>query len=352
MRECCEMNAPLRRLAVIVLGCLAFNSASPLLSAAEPTLVDLDRDPLLERAIFQRMVEHPDHHVRFSAAGAASNNVDFELGKADQWFIEGQRYGGDLVEAGLLMSDRKLTETGWKVLDWGFARQAADGGFGDTGDPFHSTSFFVEATARALWFAERLKAPDASQRIRHFGPKLSAAAHWMLQPRASGRGLANNRPYTHRRWLVAAAWGLAGRVTKDPKLTAAAAEIAREGISLQQADGVNLEKGGFDVSYQAVGLMFAARYCTVCDDLELRKSIATMLSRGLDYELTKIDAEGQIDTEGSTRVTSETGRSGAAKTVDNKAVLVALVYGAKLLDRPDCQQAAERVARHLRWIKN
>ncbi len=143
--------------------------------------------------------------------------------------------------------------------------------------------------------------------MKHYRPKLAAAARWMLRPDVLKPGLKNNEPYTHRRWLVAAAWGLAGRVTDDTELAAASARLVRDGVALQQADGVNPEKGGFDVSYQAVGLMFAARYYTVCDDPSLRKSIATTLSRGLKYELTKIDAEGQIDVAGSTRVTSETG---------------------------------------------
>src|SRR5581483_10994811 len=109
----------------------------------------------LDRAIFQRLVSHPDHHVRFAESGAASSNVEAERDASDKWFIESQRSGGDLVEAGLLCDDEKLTALGWKILDWGFARQSDDGGFAGTGDPFHSTSFFVEASARAVLITQQ-----------------------------------------------------------------------------------------------------------------------------------------------------------------------------------------------------
>lgn len=322
------------------------------LSAAEPTLVMLDRDPLLDRAIFQRMASHPDHHIRFAESGAASSNVDWEKNPDKPWYIEAQRYGGDLVEAGLLTNNPRLVDLGWTIIDWGFARQASDGGFGDTGDPFHSTSFFVEATARALLVARQLSAPDAEARAEHYGPKLAAAARWMREPRVIDRGLKNNRPYAHRRWLLAAAWGEAAGVLHDAALDEAAEQQARDGLALQQGDGVNPEKDGFDVSYQAVGLLMAERYLTVCNDARLRASIRKMLSKGLDCELEKIDASGAIDSAGSTRVNSETGRSGAAKTVDHKAIVFSLIYGAKLLNRPDCYVAAERVTRNLRWIKD
>lgn len=331
---------------------LVFWAAASSVVGAEPTLIALDRDPLLERAIFSRMAKAPDHHVRFAASGAASSNVDFEHKAADHWFIESQRGGAELVEAGLVSRDRDVEQMGWKILDWGFARQKTDGGFGDTGDPFHSTSFFVEAAARSVLLARQTGDPSASRLAAHYGPKIAAAAAWMRRPEVLERGLKNNQPYTHRRWLVAATWGLAADVTHNTELARAAAESARDGLALQRPDGVNPEKQGFDVSYQAVGLLFAARYDTVCHDAALRASIRDMLQRGLAWTCSKIDADGAVQVEGSTRVTTELARSGAAKTVDYRAIVTALVYGARLTNRPEFYDAAGRVARHVHWIKD
>ncbi len=318
---------------------------------AEEGLAALDRSPLLDSAVFQRLVSHPHHHIRFAESGAASSNVDADLAGSGPWFIEAQRYGADLVEAGLVCGSPETAALGWRVIDWGFDRQAADGGFAGTGDPFHSTSFFVESVARALLLTEDVTPSDAVAKREHYAPKLAAAAAWMRRDDVLRRGLANNTPYTHRRWLVAAAWGLTARVTHDEPLAHAAAESARAGLALQRSDGVNPEKNGFDVSYQALGLLMAERYLMVCDDPELRRAIEGMLDRGIAWELTKIRDDGSVDTGGSTRVTTETGRSGAAKTVDNKAIVLALTYAGRQLGRDDCLQAATTVARHLRWIK-
>ncbi|HEY5312029.1 MAG TPA: hypothetical protein VIK18_05895 [Pirellulales bacterium] len=340
------------RLAIGCAGLLLALAATVEAEPAIPTVAELDREPLIERAIMLRLARTPDHHVRFSDSGAASSNVDYEQQAADHWFIENQRYGADLVEAGLIAGNPEVSQLGWKILDWGFARQQPNGGFGDTGDPFHSTSFFVEAAARAVLCARQAGDRNAQQLAARYAPKIAAAAHWMLRPDVLKRGLKNNQPYTHRRWLVAAAWGLAGEVTGEAELSRAAADMARDGLKLQLADGVNPEKAGYDVSYQAVGLLMAARYYTVCRDRALRDQVRGMLSRGLDWEVGKIDAAGEVSLAGSTRITSESGRSGAAKTLDTKAIVMALANGTQITGRSKFKDAALHVARHVRWIKD
>jgi hypothetical protein len=320
--------------------------------AAEVTMLALEGDELLDRAIWTGLARRPLNHVHFAPSGAAGGNVEYENKTADKWFIEGQRYGADLVEAGLLRDNPEILEAGWKAIDWGFQRQSVDGGFAGTGDPFHSTSFFVEATARALLLSQQAHFAGSEALRRKYAPRLKLAAQWMLEPKVLSRGKSNNRPYVHRRWLVAAAWGLTAKITGDKELLAAAAESARDGISLQLPDGVNPEKDGFDVSYQAVGVMFAARYYTVCEDPKLRDEIKKMITRALDWERTKIDAEGQVTVEGSTRVTTEVSRSGTAKTIDYKAIITALVMGSELTGRAEFREAAWRVARGRNWIKD
>lgn len=335
-------------------ACLLAGLIASTLEAAEParpTLAELDRDPLLVRAIMLRLARAPDHHVRFATSGAASSNVDYEQRAGGQWFVEDQRYAGDLIEAGLIAGNAEVVQLGTKLLDWAFARQQPDGSFAGTGDPFHSTSLFVEAAARAILFARESDAPEGRSLNERYAKRTIAAARWMIQPKVFHRGEKNNRPYTHRRWIVAAALGMAGELAHDTELASAAADSARDGLSLQQPDGVNPEKDGFDVSYQAVGLVMAARYYTVCRDTGLRARIREMLSRGLAWELGKIDAEGEVSAEGSTRIAQELSRSGKSKTIDFKAVVTALVDGARITGKREFYEAAERVARHVRWIK-
>ena len=85
---------------------------------------------------------------------------------------------------------------------------------------------------------------------------------WLLRPEILPPGRERDNPFTHRKWILAAALGNAGRLAGNPQLTAAAAEFAKEGLALQMVDGENPERGGFDVSYQMVDALQGARYYT------------------------------------------------------------------------------------------
>src|SRR3984957_1342691 len=84
-----------------------------------------------------------------SPNGAISRvNIQWEQAHSGNWYIEEQRYGADAICAGIAQSDPAAIDRGLKGLRWGFERQQPDGSF-DCPDAFHSTSFFVEAAARA-----------------------------------------------------------------------------------------------------------------------------------------------------------------------------------------------------------
>ena len=78
---------------------------------------------------------------RLRARGAAGANVS-----GYQW-IEERRRGAEWIVRGYAESRPDWMALGWRELDWGLAQQQSDGGFSSK-DPFHSTSFFVEALAR------------------------------------------------------------------------------------------------------------------------------------------------------------------------------------------------------------
>jgi hypothetical protein len=116
----------------------------------------------------------------------------------------------------------------------------------------------LDSRSALLLKQARLAAYDAQ--VKEWTPKIRSAAHWMIKPEVATKGREKNLdPYTHRFYLRAAALGLASAVTGDTALAEAAAKYAREGLTKQQPDGTNPEKGGFDVSYQGVGDAFALR---------------------------------------------------------------------------------------------
>ena len=290
-------------------------------------------------------------HDKLLPSGAYGANVLFEQTRAPRWFVEEQRRGADAVEAGVLDNDPVSVDEAFKVFAWGFSRQGADGAFDGTGDAFHSTSFFVEAVARSLILLKETEDPRYPRWSEAFLPGLHRAALWMTKSEVARKGRANNLPYVHRRWLVAAALGMAAELTGDRDLAREAKRSADDGLALQAPDGHNPEKGGYDVSYNAVGLVFAEHYFTTlrCDvDRVLKTHIRWMLEQSLRWQGKKVEASGEIDTAGSTRVEHEITRVGKTKTPAYGEISRAFMFGAVVADEPQFHALAERIAEH-RW---
>jgi hypothetical protein len=171
----------------------------------------------------------------------------------------------------------------------------------------------------------------------------------MARPDVSGKGVASNEPYTHRRYILAAAFGQAGTVLGDDHLIGQGEHWAREGVALQQPDGTNPEKGGFDASYQTVGVLMALRYLPVCKNTQLRASLRSMMRAAVRRELERQRPDGSIDADGSTRVGLETARSGKVKEVSYAEVLQTLVFGAQALLEPSWIEPVQRIVKLRNW---
>jgi len=320
--------------------------------AAEPAanLLTLAKDPLLERALYRspgRLINLKD----IAPSGAVSVNIAWENHQGTTWYIEQQRGGADLVQAGVVLHDPRLIEQGLKILNWGFKLVGPDGGFPGTGDPHHSTSFFLEAASRSWLLLEEAGDLPHLQAIAAWKPKIGAIARWMIQPEnvEKGRGAALD-PYTHRFYVCAAGLAESAAITGDSAVRDYALYHAVDGLGRQEADGTNPEKGGFDVSYQAVGVVFASRYWTLCPEARTKAALAKMIQGALTKELTKIDAQGDVSLEGSTRVTSEVARSGKPKTMDYKMLVIALLNGEKVTGNRQFGAVAERIAQRQKWL--
>jgi hypothetical protein len=335
------------RMAPVLLAVALAAAQPPSAGQPPPTLLTLARHDLLNQALYRR----PDRLVSHVApSGAVSVNADWERSQRGPWFIEQQRYGADLVQAGVVLKDRGLIGQGWKILAWGLNRQARDGGFPGTGDPFHSTAMYVEGAARALLLQKQSSSDSAREYLDRYLAPVTAAARWLMEPDVAAHGRKHNEPYTHRRWLLAAALGQAADLCGDPRMAQAAAEYAREGLALQRPDGVNPEKGSGDASYQGFGLLLAERYYLVCSDARLRGEVRQMIGRGLQWELTRVEDDGTVSLAGNSRVGKERGRSGKPKTVDYKGLLQAFLFGAAITGNPRYEQVAQRIAAGRHWV--
>jgi hypothetical protein len=274
-------------------------------------------------------------------------NRTWDARHTGKWYIEEQRPGADLIAGGIATNNSEAIDRGLLVLNWGFAQQKPDGGF-DCPDTFHSTSFFVEAVAHSLLMLQASEYSSRySQAIADMEPKLLSAARWMTIRQNEIHGGKNNRRYTHRRYLVAAALGETGILTGDALLVDRSEAYVREGIALQSASGYNPELGGWDSSYHAKGLVFACRYYTIVANEDTKQRLYKMLDKAMKWEASRVSDDGGINTEGNTRVggkKTEKGRLGKGKTVEARQVYRAFYYWSVISGDSSYEKLAEKVA--------
>jgi hypothetical protein len=302
--------------------------------------------------------------------GANGVNQQWEQGTSPVWYIELQRFGCDDVTAAIYANRLNLLSNGENIFNWGFSKQTADGGFNNcsnctppmqgTGDAFHSASMFVEAVARCLILMQQSPNSAAYQSyINQIVPKLINAASWMLLPSVLPIGIKNDMPYTHRRYILAAALAETALLTSDPTLQqqfySQAAVFAQNGLSLQDPSGFNPEKGGYDSSYNAYGLYQACNYLVVCPDPNLQQQLANMLTTSYAWQLTRMNSDGSANLAGNTRVTDvpgtdEVARSGYDKNYDYKSTIYAFELGSVLLQNPALDTEARLVSTYVGYL--
>lgn len=348
------MNKNWRRLCGALLSLLAGTTfaatavaQAPAAAGKKDTLLSTATDDLLIKTLYKvphRLVSN------IAPNGAISMNGKWESsGKTGPWFIEEQRYGADLVQAGVVLKDDSMIGQGMKVLEWGFQQQAADGSFPGTGDPHHSVSFFLEAASRSALLVEQAHVEKYRAVVQAWKPKIAAMGRWLNRPEIAEKNKAKGLdPFTHRFYLLAAGYAEAAEFTGEADFQMWAHNYAIGGLGRQEPDGTNPERGGFDASYQAVGVLFASRYLLACPDEATRSALKKMIAKALDKDMTMIDANGEVSLEGSTRTPLETGRSGKPKTMDYKILLQALVFGVELTGEAKYREAAGRVGRHFK----
>ena len=317
-----------------------------------PSMLELVGDPLLVEVVHDGVARRKSDA---GTDGASASSREWLEKRRKSWAIEFQRGGGSLIVAGVVRNDHELVDAGLRMFEWGFQRQdPATGGFAESQDPFHSTSVFLMEVCRAL-LALRDKPAEFQRelpRIEALIPHARAAAHWFLRPEVLGPGKQKDQPYTHRKWLLAFALGGAAKLSGDRELALAAEDFAREGIALQQADGRNPERGGYDVSYQMVDVLVGSYYhATLSRDAsaDLMVHIEGMIQKSCQWEIQRILPNDQLDVTGSTRMGKDRQHNGKLKEINYPEVIQAFSYAARICRKPEYAGVARRLARGQGW---
>jgi hypothetical protein len=216
----------------------------------------------------------------------------------------------------------------WRAVDVSFDHQTAAGNF----ETVQSVPAIDDLTGVSFWLAKLCHAtlvlkgssvgPSYQTEIAQLLPQIRAAATWLAQGRndlAAAGADAPNRLFFH-----ACAFGLAGLLLNDNNFKQIGRDFVEMGLATQREDGVFVEHGGYDSSYQATSLLQLQQYAIHNPG---NQAIEEAIRRGAEWELTRIKWNGEVNVEGNTRTGSGQEQfMGEPKDVNYPEVILALLY--------------------------
>lgn len=271
------------------------------------------------------------------------------LGK---WLEAGPQRGScRAVIAAVVAGNLSAADDAWRGIDTAFAHQRPDGGFeaetrpnGQSARPLaaavETSFFFLQELGRAiLVIRESPHAAHFHQRIAALEPRLRKACDFMSK--GYDTILPHHGHAVNRVIIAAKAFGTCGLVLHDESLVEQARQLMAYAVGRRDGEGVFLEKGGRDSSYNAVSILFGE---VLALHLPLPEFEAA-LPAAVRWQISRVRDTGEVEVTGNTRtgIGKEPGFDGKPKGVNyNEVVLALTIYGIAHHDDA-ALAAAERV---------
>ncbi|MGX1690955.1 hypothetical protein [Brevundimonas naejangsanensis] len=317
-----------------------------------PTNTPLAHDPAVNN--IQEMLTHPLYSAlwisganpaKVTPTGSIADNPA-SPSSSEGWYVESHAIGFRLLLRAYHYCDPEISEKAWDVLEYPLNHQETDGGIEGASDAFHTTSLYAAALADAILVDDVVSLggqPDRARMISQFRQLMI----WMQAEDVAARGQHHNMPFAHRKWLLAYLFLAFDKI--DPadnhREESSARDYLQQAIETTWPDGTAPERGGFDVGYQAVSLMFAAKVMMLLPRESSHKVRVGESVRHIAERLKQqIAPEGSITVAGSTRTLREIGRSGNIKTIPYREITSGLLFASTVLNDPSYRELGDVVA--------
>ena len=332
----------------LLLTALALTLAAPAFAA---TTAPAPRAPLREYDILRAFP--PGRLAALSAGDIPDANGLTGSNRAHGSWVESgpQRGSCRAVITAVVAGDLAAADNAWRGIDIAFSHQRADGGFeskpqanGKISSAFNANVetayFFLQELGRALLvIRESPHAAHFKDRIAALTPKIRLAAAYI---NSGYDTIIPKVGHSVNRVIIAAkAFGTCGVFLGDEQLVAQSKKLIAHAITLRDKEGVFIENGGRDSSYNVVSILFGS---VLAFHVPLPEFEA-VLPAAVAWQITRVLPSGEVDVSGNTRtgVGKEPDAFGKAKTVNYKEVVLALtIYGLVHHDKA-ALAAADRV---------
>jgi hypothetical protein len=205
---------------------------------------------------------------------------------------------------------------------------------------------FLEAASRSVLHLANSKYKEKfTNDIESSKKKIEKSIEWLLKPEVETPGLRKDDVYTHRYYINASAIGISGVLLNRNDFIEHSIKLINIGVSKQNKDGSNPEKGGTDTSYHSLGLLMAARYYSIVADENLRKLLQLMGEKGSRWLAAKVTENGDIDSSANTRtgLKGEKRHGTDLKPITYFTIYKALAYWGQIKGEKDFSLKAEKV---------
>lgn len=316
--------------AVLALALVSVGSAGDALAAQRPAKLDLrlERTPVIVRNSYRQLPP-------IGKKGQMGANL-----RGGGFALSHQQYGDLYVRAGLIHGRRKLIKRGFRAFDYAFRRQRDNGSFPE--DQAEGYAYFVEAVAHSVLLVRSSRyANRFDRRMDRYVRRLRRASVHMVAPDAWGAFAGRNRSFTHTGYVMGTALAMTARLTHERKLERYGRDAVRMALDNQRPNGINPELGGYDVRYQMVGLSYAERFRVYFPTGGLRRKVQRMTNRGIKWMAPRVDSDGYINWNGSTRTCVEIGSNGRPKSPGYSYAVRGFAYWGAFKQRPGLIDKAE-----------
>jgi hypothetical protein len=138
----------------------------------------------------------------------------------------------------------------------------------------------------------------------------------------------------------AMAFGCAGLLIGDEEFINISKDFANKALALQRNDGVFLEKGGCDSSYQAVAILQLIQYSLLFQE----NKYLEVIKKGVKWMIGRVKPTGEVKTEGNTRTGNNQEQvMDKYKEVNYSEFILSLLYYAVYVEEEEAFNVAKKV---------
>jgi hypothetical protein len=249
---------------------------------------------------------------------------------------------------GSALNIQEYTDDAWRGIDAAFDQQTINGNFLSGTFESQTIPMKEDLSGTAFWLADLSHAllvvkesalePLYRDRIANLLPKVKIALDWLALEKDTLKAYDADAP--NRLFYDAEAFGLGGLLVQEDSFKVLGTDFLQQALALQRADGVFIENGGYDSSYQAVSLLHAMSYQIRFPQSALKQAI----EKGTSWELSRVTLDGEVLTEGNTRTGSrQEDFLNDTKEVSYPTIVKALLYYSALKSDADVRKTAQNV---------